>query len=92
MNWLIALLLIVSVPADAKIHRSHAAVAHFVKAHPCPATGAPKMPCKGYIVDHIVPLCAGGLDDPANMQWQTKAAAHQKDLIEWATCRALKRK
>jgi hypothetical protein len=38
--------------------------------------------CKGYVVDHIVPLKRGGADDPSNMQWQTTAAAKAKDKIE----------
>jgi len=25
----------------------------------------------GYVVDHVVPLCAGGADAPSNMQWQS---------------------
>jgi hypothetical protein len=27
--------------------------------------------CPGYVVDHIMPLCAGGADDPANMMWMS---------------------
>ena len=40
----------------------------------------------GYVVDHIVPLCAGGADAPSNMQWQTVDAAKVKDRQERATC------
>ena len=36
----------------------------------------------GYVVDHIVPLKRGGADTPANMQWQTMAAAKAKDKWE----------
>ena len=36
----------------------------------------------GYVVDHIVPLKRGGADTPANMQWQTEAAAKAKDKWE----------
>lgn len=37
---------------------------------------------KGWVVDHVVPLCLGGPDTPANMSWQTKADAKAKDKIE----------
>ena len=40
----------------------------------------------GYVVDHIVPLCAGGADAPSNMQWQTVDAAKVKDRQERAMC------
>jgi hypothetical protein len=36
----------------------------------------------GYVVDHIVPVGCGGIDDPINMQWQTIAEAKAKDKIE----------
>jgi hypothetical protein len=36
----------------------------------------------GYVVDHIQALKHGGLDEPGNMQWQTKAEAKAKDPIE----------
>jgi hypothetical protein len=42
------------------------------------------------VVDHIVPLCAGGADRPRNMQWQTIAAARAKDVEERALCRRRK--
>jgi len=42
----------------------------------------------GYVVDHIVPLCAGGADAPSNMQWQTVEDAKVKDRQERATCAA----
>ena len=42
----------------------------------------------GYVVDHVVPLCAGGADAPSNMQWQTVEEAKVKDRQERATCAA----
>lgn len=35
-----------------------------------------------YVVDHIVPLELGGVDEVGNMQLQTKADGHAKDLVE----------
>ena len=37
---------------------------------------------KGYKVDHICALAEGGMDIIENMQYQTTADAHVKDLIE----------
>ena len=57
------------------------------RTHPCPATGSARGACKGYVVDHVVPLCAGGADAPGNMQWQDTASAKAKDRTERAQCR-----
>ena len=72
--------------STAKIHRSSAAKNAFKRAQPCPATGQPRGACPGWIIDHIVPLCGGGADAPANMQWQTVAEARIKDREERRTC------
>lgn len=50
--------------------------------HPGPSTGETTARCPGYVIDHIRPLKERGADDPANMQWQTKEAAKQKDKWE----------
>ena len=71
---------------DGRILRSAAAVSQFKKAHPCPANGATKGACPGYVVDHIVPLCACGADKPFNMQWQTLADSKVKDKLERQQC------
>lgn len=70
-----------------KQHRSQAQVSAFKRANPCPSTGAQSGPCKGYIVDHIQPLCAGGADNPSNMQWQTIDDAKAKDRDERKICK-----
>ena len=66
-------LMLVCTPADARIKRSQSAKVAFKQQHPCPATGAAKGPCKGFVIDHIKPLACGGADRPENMQWQTVA-------------------
>lgn len=86
MRALIVVLLLVGV-AEA---RDPAQVAAFRHDHPCPATGQIAGPCPGWIVDHLVPLCWGGADAPANMQWQRAEDAAKKDVFEKEAC-ALKR-
>jgi 5-methylcytosine-specific restriction endonuclease McrA len=68
--------------SGGRISRSASAKHEFQKSHPCPATGKTSGPCKGYVIDHVVPLKRGGADSPRNMQWQTRAAAKAKDKIE----------
>jgi hypothetical protein len=80
----------VGVASAAPAHRSTSARAAFQRANPCPATGAQRGACPGYVIDHITPLCAGGADAPANMQWQTTADAKAKDRTERPQCRRLR--
>lgn len=75
-----------AAPADARIKRSQTAKVAFKAAHPCPANGATKGPCKGYVIDHIKPLSCGGPDIPANMQYQTIAEGKAKDKWERKEC------
>lgn len=77
--------------AEAGQLRSHTAKAEFKRLQPCPSTGRPRGACPGYIIDHVVPLCAGGPDEPGNMQWQTVEAAKVKDRDERRQCRAFRR-
>lgn len=73
-------------PAQAA-KRSSAARAEFQREHPCPSTGKRRGRCPGYVVDHVVPLCAGGPDRPSNMQWQTIKDGRRKDKEERQMCR-----
>lgn len=65
-----------------RIKRSKTAVNEFKRSHPCPATGKSAGGCRGYVIDHVVPLKRGGADALGNMQWQTKAEAKAKDKVE----------
>ena len=58
-----------SVGATAKFQRSGAEVQAFKRHNPCPSTEMRRGPCPGYQVDHVQPLCSGGPDKEANMQW-----------------------
>lgn len=72
---------------------AHAAAApsraevYFRLANPCPSTGQTSGPCKGYVIDRVVPVVCGGAEDPSNMQWQTLAEAKEKDRWERIGCR-----
>ena len=68
--------------SHGKIARSARARGEFKKSHPCPSTGRSSGGCPGYVIDHVNPLKRGGADTPGNMQWQTKAAAREKDKWE----------
>jgi hypothetical protein len=84
---LAAILALVSVPpAFAETKRDAHQRALFMKKHPCPANGNTRGACPGYVVDRITPLCAGGADQPSNMQWQAVKEAKKKDRSE--QCRA----
>lgn len=78
----IVLAFAMSAPAVAKQKRSSVERHAFVKSNPCPATGRARLPCPGYVIDHIQPLKRGGADKPSNMQWQTKEEAKAKDRWE----------
>ena len=90
---LIALALCLTAGAvDAKIPRSEAMKRLFRAEHVCPSTDQHKGRCPGYVIDHIIPLCAGGPDLPSNMQWQELAESKKKDKLERRQCAALRRR
>lgn len=62
-----------------KVAPSAAAVKEFREKHPCPTSGHSWGACPGYVVNHIKPPCKGGLDVPANLQWQTHTDANRTD-------------
>lgn len=66
---------------------SHTQYLKFRAKHACPGTGKIKGACPGYVVDHVIPLCANGADTPSNMQWQTTADAKAKDKLEREQCK-----
>jgi hypothetical protein len=68
--------------SHGKIARNPRQLNAFKKSNPCPATGKTCGACPGYTVDHVIPLRRGGADAPSSMQWQTNAAAKEKDKWE----------
>ena len=80
-----------SLDAQAVAVRSQHEKAVFAKQHPCPSTKRRVPSCKGYVIDHIIPLCGGGPDKAANMQWQTVKDGLAKDARERRYCICLKK-
>jgi hypothetical protein len=66
--------------------RDASQVRAFRADHPCPATGHLTGACPGWVVDHKYPLCAGGKDEPVNMQWEQRDQSFVKDRIERELC------
>ena len=83
---LLIVALLVSPFADARLARSYSAKAAFARVSACPSTGLHKLPCSGYVIDHIRPLACGGADAPSNLQWQTLADGKAKDKWERKSC------
>jgi hypothetical protein len=60
------------IKRDAKgqiLRRADVLVA-FKKIHPCPSTGKITGACKGWQMNHVVPLACGGIDAVSNLSWQ----------------------
>ena len=59
----------------------------FMSSRICPSTGTKSRVCPGYVVSHIVPLCAYGADLPLNMRYLPEdVAAEVEDRAELAQC------
>jgi hypothetical protein len=93
MSLRIAFLCLVAAfqAAAQPIQRSQAEVRAFRAEKPCPVTARRSGPCKGWAVDHVTPLCAGGEDKPANMQWIEDTDHRFKTLVDVRECRKLKK-
>ena len=87
----VALSLLLGAETQAHPPRSASAKHQFRKANPCPTSSHTRGKCPGHVIDHVVPLCAGGADNPQNMQWQTVHDARVKDREEVRQCAAYRR-
>jgi len=59
----------------------------FKKTHPCPSTGKQEEACSGYVVTHVVAICAGGANEPSNMQWLPLEEAIERERAAQEQCR-----
>jgi hypothetical protein len=75
-----------------KIKRSAKAKREFQASNPCPRNGATRGRCPGHDIDHIKPLCAGGEDTPANMQWLSLEKHREKTRVDLFECRTLRKR
>jgi len=58
----------------------------FLKRSACPVNGKRQEACPGWVIGYLKPLCAGGVDRAANMQWQTVATAKKKEREAQKVC------
>ena len=79
-------LALTSTIAHAATRPSNAEI-YFQLENPCPVTGQTAGPCKGYVVDRVIPLVCGGPDDASNMRWLTLAEAKEKARWDRIGCR-----
>lgn len=85
MKPLLLVVCLLSVTLDAQpAHRSRSVIQAFKVATGYPH-GRP-----WYVIDHIIPLCAGGVDALTNLQWQERQASYRKDVYEQQLCAALR--
>jgi len=86
-KFVIILALLVATAAQA---RDPKVIREFRKTHPCPETAKITGACPGWVVDHGMPLCAGGADATYNLYWQKREDSYKKDADERRLCRKLK--
>lgn len=94
---LIAALAAVLLLAPAREARDRTVRAEFQRANPCPdpaariragTAGGRRGACRGFEVDHVVALCAGGADAIVNMQWLSVELHRLKTREDLRTCRS----
>ena len=73
--------------SNGVIKRSSSLLRHYKQIHPCPSTGDTRGPCKGWALDHVIPLVCGGCDSIENLQWlpdsiKSAAGVYPKDRWE----------
>lgn len=86
---LILCIVIIAAGCATKPERSTKVRHDFARAEACPSTGERKLPCPGYRIGHIEPLCAGGPDEVSNLQWEPLDYAKRRAVAEARYCREL---
>ena len=74
-------------PGYARSHRMDAGHYYPVAKQVFAEHGIPWSARHAYELDHRVPLCLGGSNDPANLWPQPLDEAKTKDRLEWHACR-----
>lgn len=72
--------------ADGSITRRADVLRAFRDSRPCPATQQKRGACRGWNIDHVIPLAVGGCDAVSNLQWlpvEIKRCGHPKCKDRW---------
>lgn len=90
---ILALLLTLAFPAEAKIERDRGVIRQFMRVNPCPwgpDAGSTKR-CRGAEVDHRLPKCFFPAGDVLpNLQWLTIEAHDRKTRADLVLCRTMR--
>ena len=91
-NAFLCIALALPALAHASLARSVAEIHKFQATAICPATGKVGVQsCKGYKIDHGIPICMGGADKAYNMRYQDTATAALKDADEKRICASMRK-
>jgi len=90
IEHLLTVAIMLTINESAIANRSHQTKRLFKIEQPCPITNKSTGRCRGYVMDHKIPLCAGGPDAPENLQWSKKRESYKKDTEERFICRKIK--
>lgn len=85
--FILSVCVFINAEAQEQTARSGKTAYQFRKTHPCPSTGQIQKSCKGWVINHIVPLCYGGIDSVDNMEWEEKVSSYKRDVFERKICK-----
>jgi hypothetical protein len=82
LESILAIAIFTSFSAHAEPVPDPAQVRAFKRRNICPGTGNLERLCRGYVVEHVIPIACGGLDISENMRYIAVEVNLGKDRID----------